>query len=452
MIKNPEPGRPVGASPEIQGSLDLLFRRRAGQLTATLTRILGIENLNLVDDVVQDAFVQALRRWPYTGIPKNPSGWVLQVAKNRAVDILRRQGRWREKRDELERSILPQLDAGHVFFSDELGDDQLRMMFACCHPALSANAQVALTLKAVGGFSVNEIARAFLTVKSTIAQRLVRAKRTLRSKRIHLAIPASETLQARIDAVLEVLYLLFNEGYSASAGGDLVRADLCGEAVRLVELVALHPVVGGPRVHALAALFLFQAARLPARVDGDGELLLLDQQNRSLWDRALLRRALQHFRLAARGGKLSAYHLQAEIASYHTLAESFEATDWAAILRCYDHLLELDPSPVVALNRVVALTRVEGADSGLQALGEIRDEPALQRYHHLFAIEGDLLSRLGRTNDAKAALSRAISLVPDGPARRYLERRVRGLETKRTPYSDFELIETAPLQTSTRGG
>jgi RNA polymerase sigma-70 factor (ECF subfamily) len=451
MIENPPSGRRGAAPPEVKGSLDLLFRRRAGQLAATLTRILGIENLDLVDDVVQDAFVQALKKWPYTGVPENPGGWVIQVAKNRAVDILRRQGRWREKRDELKHSILPRLDAGRVFFSDELDDDQLRMMFACCHPALSRDAQVALTLKAVGGFSVNEIARAFLTRKPTIAQRLVRAKRTLRDKQVSLEMPATEELPAHIDSVLEVLYLMFNEGYSASAGDDLVRADLCDEAVRLVELVAMHPVVGGPRVHALAALFLFQAARLPTRVDGDGELLLLDQQDRSLWDRALLRRALKHFRLAARGEQVSAYHLQAEIASYHALAESFDATDWAEILRRYDQLLQLDPSPVVALNRVVALTKVEGPDAGLQALDALREEPALQTYYHLFAIEGDLHSRLGRKREAKAALSKAIPLARSQPVRRYLERRVRNLETEDTAAS-FELVDLAPFQSSTNRG
>jgi RNA polymerase sigma factor (sigma-70 family) len=424
---------------EIRGSIDLLFRRRAGQLTATLTRILGIENLDLVDDVVQDAFVQALRKWPYSGVPDNPTAWVLRVAKNRAIDILRRHGRWREKRDELERSILPQLDTGRVFFSDEIDDDRLRMMFACCHPALSRDAQVALTLKTVSGFGVDEIARAFLKTKPTIAQRLVRAKRTLRDNEIQLVIPTSSELPTHVDSVLEVLYLMFNEGYSTSAGEDLVRADLCDEAVQLAELVAMHPVVGGPRVHALAALFLFQAARLPARVDAEGELLLLNKQDRSLWDRMILRRALEHFRLAARGDHITAYHLQAEIASYHALAENFETTDWVRILDRYDQLLVLDPSPVVALNRIVALTKVNGAEAGMNALRELRDEPALQTYYHLFAIEGDLLSQLDRRREANAALSKAISLAPSEPVRRYLERRL-------------SEVDFASLQSSTNRG
>ncbi len=411
----------------VRNSLDLLFRRRAGQLAATLTRVLGIENLDLVDDLVQDAFVQALKKWPYAGMPDNPGAWVLAVAKNRAVDVLRRQGRWREKRDELERSILPALETGRVFFSTELDDDQLRLMFACCHPALSRDAQVALTLKTVGGFGVDEIARAFLTAKATVAQRLVRAKRALRDRRIELAIPAADALPARLDPVLEVLYLLFNEGYAATAGDELVRADLCDEAVRLAEMVAAHPVVGSPRVHALVALFLFQAARIPARRDDAGDQLLLAEQDRSRWDRAGLRRALAHLKLAARGDELSAYHLEAEIASCHALAASFETTDWRRILDCYDRLLALSPSPVVALNRVVALAKVEGPDAGLRALDALREEPALQRYGPRYAIEGDLLCRLGRTAEAKHVLNRAASLDASEPVRRYLERRVQSL-------------------------
>ncbi len=416
----------------VRNSLDLLFRRRAGQLAATLARVLGVENLDLVEDLVQDAFVQALKKWPYAGVPDNPGAWVLAVAKNRAVDILRRQGRWREKRNELERSILPALDAGRVYFSTELDDDQLRLMFACCHPALPRDAQVALTLKTVGGFSVEEIARAFLTGRATVAQRLVRAKRSLRDRRIELAIPAAEALPPRLDAVLEVLYLLFNEGYAATAGDELVRIDLCEEAMRLAELVAAHPLVGGPRVNALAALFLFQAARLPARKDADGEQLLLEEQDRSSWDRSLLRRGLEHLRLAARGETLSAYHLEAEIASCHALADSFEDTDWNKILACYDRLLELTPAPVVALNRVVALAKVEGPDAGLRALSSLSGERALRHYGPRYAIEGDLLLQLGRATEARAVLDKAASLAASEPVRRYLERRARHLETEST--------------------
>ncbi len=407
----------------VYGSVDLLFRQRAGQLAATLTRILGLKHLDRVDDLVQDAFVQALKKWPYSGVPDNPAGWVLRVAKNRAVDELRRQGRWREKRDELERSILPAAEAGRAFFSTELTDDQLRMTFACCHPALPRDAQVALTLKTVGGFSVDEIARAFLATRATIAQRLVRAKRALKDARVELKIPAADALPGHLDAVLEVLYLTFNEGHGASAGDALVRGELCEEAIRLVELIAAHPVVGGPKVHALAALFLFQAARLPARVDAGGEQVLLAEQDRSRFDRALLRRALEHFRLAAHGDRVTSYHLEAEIASCHALAESYEATDWVRILDCYDRLLELAPSPVVALNRVVAVARVAGDEAGREALAAIGQDPALERYGPRYAIEAELLERAGRTRQAAAAWSRALALTTSEPVRRYLQRR-----------------------------
>lgn len=418
---------PEGCSPDLDATLDLLFRRRSAQLTATLTRILGIDQLDLVEEVVQDAFVQALRRWPSMGVPDNPGAWVLRVAKNRAIDVLRRQGRQREKGEELERSILPEPahDEGQrVFFSDEVEDDELRMIFAMCHPSIPRDAQIALTLKTVGGFGVNEIARAFLTSKATIAQRLARAKRTLREKRVPLKMPDVSALPAHLNAVLEVLYLMFNEGHSAAAGEELVRAELCGEAIRLVELLTAHPTVGEPRVDALAALFLFQAARIPARTAA-GELVLLDRQDRSLWDRRLIRRALAYHQRSARGDSVSSYHLQAEIASCHTLAPTYEHTDWPRILACYDDLLELDLSPVIALNRVVPLAEVEGPDVGLEALHSLKAERTLDSYYHLFAIEAELLARLGRSREAHQATSTAISLVQSLPVRLHLERRAR---------------------------
>ncbi len=413
-------------SQEVRAVADLLFRRRAGQLTATLVRVLGVQHLDLVEDVVQDAFVQALRKWPISGLPENPAGWILAVAKNRAMDLLRRQGRWAEKRDELERSILPEpasAQAPSVYFSEEIEDDELRLIFAMCHPALSVDAQVALTLKTVGGFGTTEIARAFLTGKSTVAQRLVRAKRALRDGLITLEIPGANEMPERLDAVFEVLYLMFNEGYSATTGADLVRADLCNEAIRLAELLAASSQVGGPKSHALAALFLFQAARLPARIARGGDLLPLDAQDRSRWNRHLIRRALEHHRRSAAGNEVSAYHLQAEIASCHTLASRFEDTEWGRILHCYDQLSELDASPVVALNRVVAVAHVRGAEAGLRALYPLKEEESLQSYHALFAVEAELLWRVGRTSEARCAVTAAVALAQSVPVRTYLERR-----------------------------
>lgn len=423
------PHTPVskGLSPDVDATLDLLFRRRSGQLTATLTRILGIDQLDLVEDVVQDAFLQALRLWPSSGVPVNPGAWVLRVAKNRAIDVLRRQRRWRGKRAELERSILPEPSGGgshRVFFSDEVEDDELRLIFAMCHPAIPRDAQIALTLKTVGGFGVSEIARAFLTSNSTIAQRLVRAKRTLREKKVPLEMPAKASLPARLSAVLGVLYLMFNEGHSAASGEDLVRAELCDEAIRLVALLAAHPTVGEPRVDALVALFLFQASHIPART-GAGKLVPLEQQDRSLWDRRVIRRALAYHLRSARGESVTSYHLQAEIASIHTLAPSYERTDWPRILACYDALLELDPSPVIALNRIVALAEVNGPAVGLESLESIKQERSLDSYYHLFAIEAELLARLGRPREAHRAASTAASFSQSHPVRRHLELRAR---------------------------
>lgn len=415
-----------------RAAVDLLFRRRAGQLTATLSRILGIEHLDLIEDVVQDAFVTALRRWPTAGIPDDPGAWILMVARNRALDVLRRQSSWREKTAELERSILPDRPvpgsshaAPPVYFSDEIADDELRLILAMCHPTLSRDARVALTLKSAGGFTTEEIARAFLTSKSTVAQRLVRAKRAFRDGRIILEIPTADELRVRLDSVLEVIYLMFNEGYSATSSDHLVRAELCGEAIRLAELLATHPLVRGPRIHALAALFLFQAARLPGRTDRGGDLLPLDRQDRSLWDRHLLRRALEHHRRSARGDELSPYHLQAEIASCHALAPSFEKTDWPRILDCYDALLEIDPSPVVALNRAVAVAQTEGPEAGLEALAPVLDDAALASYDHLFAVRAELLARAGNPDAAREAIRRAVELARSPPRREYYEGRDR---------------------------
>jgi len=419
----------------VRSSVDSVFRRRAGQLSATLTRILGIEHLDLVEDVVHDAFVQALRTWPYSGVPDNPSAWILSVARNRALDILRRQGRWRERSADVERAILPGADGGELrsYFSHEVEDDQLRLMFACCHPALSRDAQVALTLKTVGGFSVVEIGRAFLTGRATVAQRVVRAKRTLREVGATLDVPSGDRLAPRREAVLEVLYLMFNEGYAACEGEDLVRADLCREAIRLAELVAAHELLGAPVVHALAALFLFQAARQPARVDADGELVPLEKQDRGRWDRSALRRALGHLRLAGRGTEVTPYHLQAEIASCHSLADSFEETDWRRILDCYDALAARDPSPVVALNRAVALAEVEGPEVALRALAHVADHPTLRAYEARWAIEGDLLCRLDRGREAAAAFAKGVELSRSQPVRRHLARRLRDARSHASP-------------------
>lgn len=401
-------------------------------MVATLTRVLGFGELDLVEDAVQDALVQALRRWPFSGVPDNPTAWLIQVAKNRALDTLRRRGTWRQKADQIEAALRKaEREAGgpSAGFEGELRDDALRMIFACCHPSLSRDAQVALTLKTVGGFSVAELGRAFLVPTATLAQRLLRAKQRLRQAGTELEIPAPAELPARTDAVLEVVYLMFNEGYSPGEGETAVRADLCDEAIRLAELLADHPLAGTPKACALAALLLFQGSRLAARSDPAGELLLLPEQDRSLWDRDRIARGVRRLGEAARGDALTGYHLQAEIAACHAMAPSDAATDWRRILECYDALLRLDPSPIAALNRAVAVARVDGPEAGLDAVEALDGHRELRSYYPAHATRGQLLERLGRREAARAAYRRALELTSSAPVRRLCERRLADLES-----------------------
>ncbi|MEE8366951.1 MAG: DUF6596 domain-containing protein [Thermoanaerobaculia bacterium] len=418
----------VTKKPEsIHHFVDHLFRHRAGQMVASLTRIFGLSNLDLVEDAVQDALVRALKIWPYQGVPSNPTAWLIHVAKNLVLDGCRRSSAWKEKKAEIT-SMISELQrsasGAEPSFAREIRDDQLRLMFACCHPSITQEQQIALTLKAVSGFSIDELARAFLSKSTTMAQRIVRAKRALREKQIVLRIPSPDDLPKRLEAVLAVLYLVFNEGYCALAGDDLVRTDLCFEAIRLIELLAEQPSVGEARIHALAALFSLQAARLPTRTDTAGDLLLLSEQDRSLWDRSLISLGVKHLARSASGEEVSAYHLQAEIACCHTTAESFEATDWRRILSCYDALLELQPSPVVALNRAIALAKVQGPIVGLEALQTIQGHRALRNYHPLWATRGEFLRQLKRNGEAIASYEKAMELTSSQPMRKSLRRRI----------------------------
>ena len=394
-------------------------------MVATLARIFGLAHLSLAEDVVQEAFVSALKTWPFKGTPRHPKAWILRVARNRALDVIRRQENWKDKAVELGHSLdtlarsKPKVEGG---FLQEVEDDQLRLIFACCHPRIPRDAQVAMTLKTAGGFSVSEIARAFLARPAAIAQRLVRAKRQLREGEVDLALPAPAQLPARREAVLEVLYLMFNEGYSALEGEALVRQDLCQEALRIARLLADHPTAGGPEVHAAAALFAFQSARLSTRADSAGDLLLLSEQDRRRWDPALIRAGLLHLERAAAGDRVTTYHLEAEIASHHTLARSYEATDWPAILDCYDALMALNPSPVVAVNRAVVLGQVEGAGAALKVVAALKDHPALRDYYPLHATLGQLYRQSRRQREARHHFERALELTASEPVRRFLLR------------------------------
>lgn len=392
-----------------------LFRQEAGKLVSVLTGIFGIHRLQLAEDVVQEALVRALRTWPYYGVPDNPTAWLMRTAKNRALDLLRREQLFHEKQEEIAAS-LEQLPEEGVRFDDEIRDDRLRLIFACCHPSISLEDQTVLALRTLCGFGVPEIASAFLSGESAVAKRLVRAKQRIQEQGLGFEIPSGQDLPGRLDGVLRVLYLLFNEGYKSSTGDQLVRADLCDEAIRLGALLAEHPATGHPRVHALLALMLLHASRLPARTDEEGGVLTLDSQDRLKWDATMIARGLHHLTQAA-AGEPSDYHFQAGIAALHATARSGEETDWPRILAHYDAWVARATSPVVALNRAVAVSKVHGPQAGLDALNSIPHREALTGYHLFHAVLGDFEERLGRREQAASRYETALRHAP-GPAER----------------------------------
>jgi RNA polymerase sigma factor (sigma-70 family) len=413
---------PMDRATEVHTLVDHMFRHHAASILSALSHRLGLENLDLAEEVVQDAMLQALRLWPYHGIPDDPRAWLARVAHNKALDLIRRKGVFRRKQRELGASAVAEADLAHL--DEPLGDEQLAMIFACNHPVLSPEGRVALTLNAACGFSVPEIARAFLASEATIAQRLVRAKRLIRDQEIALALPPPEQLPSRLDSVLQVIYLLFNEGYSAHSGDALIRHDLCGEAIWLADRLTCRPQTAMPRCHALLALMLIQASRLPARQDDAGDLVLLPDQDRSRWDSRLIHLGLRHLDLASEGDDLTVYHLQAGIAAVHAVAPDDATTDWPRLLSLYDMLMMIAPSPIVSLNRAVALAMVEGPAAGLAALEEIADARALEGYFLLPATRADLLLKLGRPTEAEEAYRLALGSTCTEPQRRFLTRRL----------------------------
>jgi RNA polymerase sigma-70 factor (ECF subfamily) len=419
---------------EVTRVVDHLFRHEAGRMVATLTRILGFENLQLAEDVVQDALLKAMQNWAFSGIPRNPSAWLTQVAKNQALDVVRRERNFRSKENEItsffEHRHGGPPDAELARFDGEIRDDQLRMMFACCHPDLTEEAQVALTLKTLCGFGEEEIAAAFLTSTAAIAKRLVRARQRIRESRIPLEIPAGPGLSARLDAVLRAIYLLFNEGYKASQGDELVRRDLCDEAIRLTMLLVEHPSSDQPQTRALLALMLLSGARLSARVDAAGNLLLLAEQDRSLWDRAMIQRGLFHLNRSAAGEEISEFHLQAGIAYCHCTAATYEATDWPRILSLYDLLVGINPSPVIALNRAVAISRVRGPEAAIEALEAIRPRDALENYYLFHAALAQFQLETGETEQAARRFLRALELTGVKSEQAFLARKLEECETR----------------------
>jgi len=425
----------VNASDDTSPLLEHLFRHQAGRITARLVRLLGPSNFPLAEEAVQEALVRALQAWPYEGTPDNAAGWLFRVAHNIAIDAVRRDRTFAAKTDavvaELTRSASQaQTDRDH----NELRDDELRMIFMCCHPALAREASVALSLKTVGGFSTREIARAFLADERAVAQRLVRAKRQIRDEHLTLDMPETRELAGRLDAVLEVIYFMFNEGYAAQSGETLIRQDLCYEALRLGRLVA-SAAIATPRVHALVALMALQAARLAARVDELGDLVLLEQQDRGRWDDQLIALGFHHLDLSMADDDVSEYHIQAAIAATHARATDASSLDWPLILTLYDDLLSKNPSPVVALNRAVAIAKVHGPSAGLAAVAPLERDRHMRRYHLLLAVRGQLLLDLGRPTQAADAFRAALECDCSEPERRFLARKLQLCEHASYPAS-----------------
>ena len=427
------PGAAAGPEAGAQAagrSVEAVWRIEAPRLVAGLTRLAG-GDLGLAEDLAQDALVAALEPWPAEGVPRNPGAWLMTVAKRRAVDLIRRDQTYARKLELLGRDLETR-GAGEsgpeeILEAPDIEDDLLRLVFTACHPVLSAQARVALTLRLIGGLSTPEIARAYLVPESTIAQRIVRAKRTLAEKQVPYEVPSGPELAGRLESVLEVIYLIFNEGYAATAGDDWIRPALCDDAVRLARVLSsLMPEE--PEVHALAALLELQSSRLAERSAADGGVVLLGDQNRSRWNQLFIRRGFAALALAenlsaAAGRPSGPYALQAAIAACHARALTPEETDWPTIARLYTALVLRLPSPVVALNRAVAVAMADGPAAGLALVDELLEADVLPNYHLLPAVRGDLLAKLGRPDEARAEFARAAELAGNGAERALLEQR-----------------------------
>jgi RNA polymerase sigma factor (sigma-70 family) len=414
-------------STDTHRAIDAVWRIEAARIIGALARI--VRDVGLAEELAQDALVAALEQWPNSGVPDNPGAWLMATAKHRAIDLLRRNKRLERKHEEIGREIeakqemaVPDLENA---IDDDVGDDLLRLLFISCHPILTPEARVALTLRLLGSLTTDEIARAFLVPEPTVAQRMVRAKRTLAEAHVPFEVPRGEDLAARLSSVLEVLYLIFNEGYTATAGDDWMRPALCEEALRLGRILAeLAP--REPEVHGLVALMEIQASRSHARTGPSGEPVLLLDQNRALWDQLLVHRGLAALERAEKlGGRLGLYALQAAIAACHARARTGEETDWTRIVSLYEALALLAPSPIVELNRAVAIAMAHGPAAGLEIIDELLSEPLLKSYHLLPSVRGDLLRKLGRFTEARAEFERAAALTRNERERELMLTRAR---------------------------
>jgi RNA polymerase sigma-70 factor (ECF subfamily) len=415
---------------QIRESLDSLYRADSGRILATLIRLLG--DFDLAEEAMHEAFAAALSVWPKSGVPGNPRPWLISTARFKAIDTLRRRARFDASQDQLARHLEAQASSAESseeqarFEDDGLEDDRLRLIFTCCHPSLAPEARVALTLREVCGLTTEEIAKTFLTTPRTLAQRIVRAKAKIRETPIPYEVPTPQELPERLDAVLQVIYLVFNEGYSASAGADVTRAELTGEAIRLGRLLAeLQPE---PEVMGLLALMLLHESRHAARTSPAGELILLENQDRSRWNREQIAEGVALLEKALKSRRFGSYTLQAAIAAVHAQAESVAATDWRQIVALYDQLLRIQPSPVVQLNRAVAIAMCDGPEAGLAQIDAALEHSELANYYLAHSARADMYRRLGRTAEARSSYEKALALTQQEPERQFLQERIRQLK------------------------
>jgi len=413
---------------QLSSTIETLYRSESGRVLATLVRLLG--DLDLAEESMHEAFAAALDTWPKTGVPDNPRPWLISTARFKAIDGMRRRARFDAAQTELIAHIESRVSDASLE-DEEIEDDRLRLIFTCCHPALPPEAQVALTLREICGLTTEEVARAFLVTPATLAQRIVRAKAVIRDKKIPYEVPAPEELPQRLDAVLQVIYLVFNEGYSARAGAEVTRVELTQEAIRLGRLLAElqpEPEVPESEVLGLLALMLLQESRRAARTSSTGELILLADQNRALWNREQIAEGVALVEKALNCRRFGSYTLQAAIAAVHAEAESAAATDWERIVALYNQLLRIQPSPVVHLNRAVAIAMRDGPEAGLRQIDAVMEQGDLANYYLAHSARADLCRRLGRTAEARASYEKALELTQQEPERQFLQGRIRQLQ------------------------
>jgi len=413
---------------ETEKLVNHLFRRQAGQMVSTLTRILGSGQMDLAENVVQESLLKALKTWPYSGIPDNPGAWLVVTAKNCALDILRREKSWSEKSQIIKRE-LEHFGTGNWFEDDfvlesDIHDDQLKMIFMACHPEIPKSSQAPLVLKSLGGMSISEIARGLFLSEDAVEQRITRAKRKIKQMNLEFDIPYGEHLKDRVDTVHDCLYLLFNEGYSATKGDRLIKSDLCDEAIRLSLFFYRHPTGKSPKTAALLALFHFQRSRFEARLDADGNIVLLQEQKRETWERGTIAEGFAWLKKSMTATELSTYHLEAGIASCHAIAASFEQTNWSQVIHYYDQLIEMNPSPVIKLNMAVAVAMRDGADKALGLIKSMQLEDELASYFPFYATLGELELRRGNKSLSREHFRDSLRLVQTAVERKFIQNKI----------------------------